>query len=184
MEVQRFDIEGPMLIRGTRFHDERGYFSETYNERAFADLGLPKFVQDNLSSSKKGVFRGLHWQTAPHAQGKLVTCISGSIIDYILDIRRSSPTFGEHLAIPISGERLESVWVPEGFAHGFLAISDQTRVHYKVNKFWDASSERSVHVDVLAIGQTWAADLTLSEKDAYAPSLDVIFLERPEDLFD
>lgn len=184
MEIQRFHIEGPMVIRGNRFHDERGYFSETYNEKAFSDLGLPRFVQDNLSSSKRGVFRGIHWQTPPHAQGKLVTCIRGSIVDFIIDIRRSSPTFGKHLAIPLSGAELESVWVPEGFAHGFLAMSDETLVHYKVNKFWSAPSERSVHFDELTLPETWSFDLTFSGKDAQAPRLSSVLLDRPEDLFD
>ena len=184
MEIQRFNIEGPMIIRGNRFHDERGFFSETYNERVFADLGLPRFVQDNLSSSKKGVFRGMHWQKPPYAQGKLVTCLSGSIVDFVLDIRRSSPTFGEHLAIPISGEELESVWVPEGFAHGFLATSDDTFVHYKVNNFWSASSERSVHFEALSLVDIRGSDLTLSAKDAQASRLETILLAQPEDLFD
>jgi dTDP-4-dehydrorhamnose 3,5-epimerase len=172
MEIQRFNIEGPMIIRGNRFHDERGFFSETYNERVFADLGLPSFVQDNLSSSKRGVFRGMHWQKPPYAQGKLVTCLSGSIVDFVLDIRRSSPTFGEHLAIPISGEELESVWVPEGFAHGFLSTQDNTIVSYKVTDFWSRESERSLSPASLI--DIKAAVRYLSPKDAEAPAFDLL----------
>lgn len=172
MEIEKFNIEGPLLIKGKRFHDERGFFSETYNERVFSELGLPHFVQDNLSLSKKGVFRGMHWQAPPHAQGKLVTCLSGSIVDFVLDIRKSSPTFGHHLAIPISGEALESVWVPEGFAHGFLSLAEDTAVLYKVSNFWNMESECSLDPDTVLPYKTLGKEAAiLSQKDASAPSL-------------
>jgi len=171
MEIEKFNIEGPLLIKGKRFHDERGFFSETYNERGFSELGLPQFVQDNLSRSKKGVFRGLHWQAPPHAQGKLVTCVSGSIVDFVLDIRKSSPTFGQHVAIPISEDALESVWVPEGFAHGFLTLVEDTLVSYKVSNFWNKTSERSLNpLDEIVSLSLTENFLYISDKDRGAPS--------------
>lgn len=149
LEVTKFDIEGPLLIHGVRHHDERGYFSETYQAEKFAELGLPTFVQDNLSKSSRGVFRGLHWQAAPHAQGKLVTCLAGSIVDFVVDVRESSTTFMNFLAVDLTAHELKSLWVPEGFAHGFLSTESETLVHYKVTSPWVKDSERSLNFSVL-----------------------------------
>lgn len=178
MEVQRFDIEGPMVIRGTRFHDERGYFSETYNEKAFADLGLPTFVQDNLSLSEKGVFRGLHWQVNPAAQGKLVTCLAGEIEDYVVDIRCGSPTFGAFLCVLLGETKLESLWVPPGFAHGFFSMRSKTIVSYKVTAFWNKEAERSLNFRTV-LSESRGPSL-ISDKDLIAPTLSEI---QRSDLF-
>lgn len=170
LEVTKFEIEGPLLIHGVRHHDERGYFSETYQAEKFAELGLPPFVQDNLSLSSKGVFRGLHWQAEPHGQGKLVTCLQGAIVDFIVDVRPNSDTFCKTLSLELSGENLSSFWVPEGFAHGFLSLTDNTLVNYKVTNFWNKESERSISYKVVPISQHCSLEsLIISEKDLLAP---------------
>lgn len=171
LEVTKFDIDGPLLIHGIRHHDERGYFSETYQAEKYSALGLPVFVQDNLSLSSMGVFRGLHWQEAPHAQGKLVTCLRGSIVDFVVDVRPESDTFMRHLEVQLSSKELLSFWVPVGFAHGFLALEDDTLVSYKVSDYWNASAERSLNIGVIKNSAAIrnVSELTLSAKDQAAP---------------
>jgi dTDP-4-dehydrorhamnose 3,5-epimerase len=176
LNVTRFEIDGPMVIHGARFADDRGFFSETYQQQRYDELGLPHFVQENLSKSRKGVLRGLHWQAPDMAQGKLVTCLRGSIVDFVVDIRIGSPTFLQFLAIPISDAVLDSIWVPEGFAHGFLALEDETLVSYKVDRFWSAEHERALNtsfvmdrVDKVQLGG-FEGEFVLSGKDAEAPA--------------
>lgn len=183
MEVEQFDIEGPLLIKGRRFHDERGYFSETYNRAVFEELGLPDFVQDNLSLSKRGVFRGMHWQTRPHPQGKLVTCLSGSIKDFIIDIRRSSPTFGQTIDLELNAKELQSFWVPEGFAHGFAALEDDTLVMYKVTDFWHQGSERGIKLSSSSLASLETSIVIFSDKDKQAPTLEEFARMDPASLF-
>lgn len=179
MDVKHFAIEGPALLVGARFHDNRGYFSESYNQSVFDNLiGPQSFCQDNVSFSRARVFRGLHWQLPPFEQGKLVTCLQGAIRDFIVDVRQGSPTFGQFLEVQLSGDELETLWVPPGFAHGFLAITDGTIVHYKVTNFWNRQSERSLSPFHLADFD--AASVLLSEKDAVAPKFSDL---SPEDLF-
>jgi dTDP-4-dehydrorhamnose 3,5-epimerase len=132
------------IIRGTRFFDERGFFTETYKQSEYNAIGMPIFVQDNLSESAKGVIRGLHWQTSPFGQGKLVSCLSGSILDVAVDIRKESPTFGDHVLIELNASEPNALWIPEGFAHGFQSLEDNTRVHYKVTNYWEPTAERSL----------------------------------------
>lgn len=160
------------IIQGTRFHDERGFFTETYKESEYLEAGLPKFVQDNLSESSKGVIRGLHWQEAPYGQGKLVSCFSGKILDVAVDIRKASSTFGQYVAVELNSEEANSLWVPEGFAHGFQSLTDNTRVHYKVTNYWNKESERSLNFQDSEIDIKWE-DLkpVVSEKDLLAPYL-------------
>lgn len=169
LETTSFDIEGPLLIHGVRHHDERGYFSETYQLEKFKELGLPNFVQDNLSSSARGVFRGLHWQAAPYGQGKLVTCVQGEIIDFVVDVRVESPTYMEQLSVSLGSKNLQSFWVPEGFAHGFLSLSEGALVQYKVTNFWNKESERSLSYKCLPLSDFIRSDeLIISEKDLSA----------------
>lgn len=175
LNVTKFEIDGPLVIHGVRHADDRGFFSETYQQQRYAELGLPEFVQENLSKSRKGVLRGLHWQAPDMAQGKLVTCLRGSIVDFVVDIRKGSPTFLEFLAIPISDQALDSIWVPEGFAHGFLALEDETLVQYKVNRFWSAAHERALNtsfvmdrIEKSALAR-FDGEFVLSGKDAEAP---------------
>ena len=161
------------IIQGIRFFDERGFFTESYKEAEYLDAGLPKFVQDNLSLSSKGVIRGLHWQEAPFAQGKLVTCVSGKILDIAVDIRKSSKTYGQHIAVELDSTEPQSLWVPEGFAHGFQDLEDETRVSYKVNNYWDKASERSLNYGDPALDINWYPIANIvSEKDRDAPHLD------------
>jgi len=172
IQVEGTAIPDVKIIRATRFHDERGFFTETYKETEYLEAGIPKFVQDNLSESFKGVIRGLHWQTSPFGQGKLVSCLSGSILDVAVDIRKESPTFGQHISVELTSIEQIALWVPEGFAHGFQSLEDNTRVHYKVTNYWSKESERSLNPFDSTINIQWPIEnYLLSEKDAIAPNL-------------
>jgi dTDP-4-dehydrorhamnose 3,5-epimerase len=173
IEVVETTIPEIKIIRATRFHDERGFFTETYKESEYLEIGIPRFVQDNLSESSKGVIRGLHWQSSPFGQGKLVTCVSGSILDVAVDVRKNSETFGKHVAVELNANEQIALWVPEGFAHGFQSLEDGTRVHYKVTNYWDKKSEKSVNPLDTSLGIEWPIqDTKLSEKDLQAPVLE------------
>jgi dTDP-4-dehydrorhamnose 3,5-epimerase len=170
--IEDTNIPEVKIIRGTRYYDERGFFTETYKESEYLEAGLPKFVQDNLSESSKGVIRGLHWQENPHAQGKLVSCLRGRILDVAVDIRRESSTFGEHVAIELTEKEALSLWVPEGFAHGFQALEEKTRVLYKVTNYWVQTSEKSLLYSDPELGVKWNhIESKLSPKDLMAPTL-------------
>jgi len=159
------------------FADDRGYFSEDFSARSFAELtGFEgDFVQDNHSSSMRGVIRGLHYQLPPNAQGKLVRCIRGEVFDVAVDIRRSSPTFGQWVGATLSEENHRQLWVPAGFAHGFQAMSDGAGLLYKTTAYYASDSEGSVRWDDPAIGIEWpdlGIDPILSDRDRAAPLLD------------
>lgn len=167
-------LDAVKLIEPRVFGDERGFFMESWNERDFnTQVENVNFVQDNHSRSKKGVVRGLHFQLPPHAQAKLVRCVLGSIYDVAVDIRRSSPTFGQWVGYELSAENKRQLWIPEGFAHGFVALTDFAEVCYKTNEFWHKECEGSIRWDDRTIGIVWPLDETpcLSEKDALAPYL-------------
>ena len=173
----------PLLLTPRVFGDDRGFFFESWNQRSFATaLGLPleqapAFVQDNHSRSSRGVLRGLHYQLPPHPQGKLVRCIVGDIFDVAVDIRRSSPTFGQWVGAVVSAENQQQLWVPEGFAHGFLTLSVQAEVLYKTTDFWDQECERAIRWDDPQVAIAWPMDSLggieplLAGKDAAAPWL-------------
>ena len=173
----------PLLLSPRLFGDDRGFFFESWNQRSFAAaLGLPveqapAFVQDNHSRSSRGVLRGLHYQLQPHPQGKLVRCIVGEIFDVTVDIRRSSPTFGQWVGAVLSSENHQQLWVPEGFAHGFLTLSAQAEVLYKTTDFWSKECERAIRWDDPQVAIAWPLDSLggieplLAEKDAAAPWL-------------
>ena len=170
-------LELPELIELTprRFGDDRGFFSEVWNHARFAEAGIPtQFVQDNVSLSRsKGVLRGLHFQTPPAAQAKLVRVSRGSIFDVGVDIRRSSPTFGRWAGVVLSAEKWNQLYVPEGFAHGFVTLEDDTEVTYKVSPAYSPEHDRSIRFDDPAIGIDWPLDgePVLWDKDAKAPLL-------------
>ena len=167
IQVEETAIPDVKIIRAKRFYDERGFFTETYKESEYLDIGLPRFVQDNLSESSKGVIRGLHWQELPHGQGKLVSCLKGSILDVAVDIRKDSQTFGKHVAVELNSKEQIALWVPEGFAHGFQALEDSTTVHYKVTNYWSQISERSIVPTDRELGIPWRKiEPILSKKDA------------------
>ncbi len=171
-------VQGPLLLTPRVFGDERGFFFESWNQQAFnAAAGDTAFVQDNHSRSSRGVLRGLHYQLPPHPQGKLVRCVLGEIFDVAVDIRRSSPTFGQWVGAVLSADNKQQLWVPAGFAHGFLTLSEQAEVLYKTTDFWNRDCERAIRWDDPALAIAWpletlaGAEPQLSEKDAVAALL-------------
>lgn len=175
LEARPLELAELIELTPRRFGDERGFFSEVWNHARFAEAGIPtQFVQDNVSLSRtKGVLRGLHFQTPPAAQAKLVRVSRGSIFDVGVDIRRSSPTFGRWAGVVLSAERWNQLYVPEGFAHGFVTLEDDTEVTYKVSALYSPEHDRSIRFDDPAIGIEWPLDgePVLSDKDAAAPLL-------------
>lgn len=174
MSVERFDIEGLALIKTRKFTDERGYFFESYNEQKLNELlGLDlHFVQDNVSLSNKGVVRGLHLQAPPYAQGKLVRVLSGKVIDVAVDIRKNSPTYGKHIAVELSAENGLQFWIPEGFAHGFSVLEDNTLFSYKCTNYYQPSAEMGIHFGDAALGIDWQVEnLIVNQKDDILPIL-------------
>ncbi|MEL6871225.1 MAG: dTDP-4-dehydrorhamnose 3,5-epimerase [Pseudomonadota bacterium] len=164
------------LISPKIFRDERGFFSETYNQQTLAELGVAAtFVQDNHSLSRAaGVVRGLHYQRPPVAQGKLVRVIRGAIFDVAVDLRRSSPTFGQHVSAELSAENWQQLWIPPGLAHGFCTIRPDTEVVYKVTAPYSPDHEVSLRFDDPALGIDWPSlpgGAILSDKDRDAPLL-------------
>jgi dTDP-4-dehydrorhamnose 3,5-epimerase len=159
-----------------RLADPRGYFSEWYNARALAAAGLDRrFVQDNIAlSHRPGTVRGLHFQTPPHAQAKLVGVLSGAALDVVVDIRRGSPTFGRHVAVELSAELGNQIFVPEGFAHGICNLLPDTLVGYKVTDYFDAACDAGIAWDDPDIAIAWPvtpAEVCLSERDRRLPRL-------------
>jgi dTDP-4-dehydrorhamnose 3,5-epimerase len=176
IQVEGTAIPDVKIIRATRFHDERGFFTETYKETEYLEAGIPKFVQDNLSESSKGVIRGLHWQASPFGQGKLVSCLKGAILDVAVDIRMESPTFGQYISVELSSNEQIALWVPDGFAHGFQSLQDDTKVHYKVTNYWNKESERSLNPFDTSIDIQWPIfPPLLSSKDRDALNLKDMF---------
>ncbi len=184
MKVTKTALEGVLLLEPQVFGDDRGWFMEAFNASKFAAAtGCAKtFVQDNQSRSAKGVLRGLHYQLGSHPQDKLVRVLSGEIFDVAVDIRRGSPTFGQWVGETLSAENKRQLWVPVGFAHGFVVTSDSAEVLYKVTDVYDASGERSIRWDDPDIGIDWPLEgaPVLSGKDAVAPRLaDAEIFENP-----
>lgn len=171
IKVEKTSIAEVLIVEPQVFGDSRGFFMESWNKRDFSQITDIIFVQDNQSRSKKGVVRGLHFQLPPHAQAKLVRCVVGSIFDVAVDIRRSSPTFGQWVGVELSAENKKQLWIPEGFAHGFVALTDYAEVFYKTNEYWHKESEGSIRWDDPTLNIQWPLDVNpcLSEKDAVAP---------------
>jgi dTDP-4-dehydrorhamnose 3,5-epimerase len=167
-----------LLLTPRVFGDERGFFFESWNQQAFnAATGDTAFVQDNHSRSSRGVLRGLHYQLPPHPQGKLVRCVAGEIFDVAVDLRRSSPSFGQWVGTMLSAENHQQLWLPAGFAHGFLTLSAQAEVLYKTTEFWNRACERAIRWDDPQLAIAWplealaGAGPQLSAKDGAAPLL-------------
>lgn len=173
--VSRVGIEGLLEIRPKVFGDARGYFAETYSELDFAQAGLAvRFVQDNESRSRRGVLRGLHFQKR-HPQGKLVRVIEGEVFDVAADLRSGSPTFGKWHGVRLSGELKNQFYVPPGFAHGFMVLSDEAVFAYKCTDFYHPEDEDGIRWDDPALGIAWpdlGAAPCLSAKDSGLPALD------------
>lgn len=167
MKIQELDIKGPLLIQPDIFSDERGYFFESFNESKFNDLGIPNnFVQDNQSMSSKNVLRGLHFQNAPYEQGKLVRVVSGAVLDVIVDIRIDSPTFGQNYKVRLDESNKLILWIPAGFAHGFLALEDNTIFFYKCTGFYNKQSESGIIWNDKDLSIDWGVENPIvSDKD-------------------
>lgn len=174
MQITSFDIEGPRLITPPRFGDARGWFSEFHSAARLSAAGLDiGFVQDNLSfSASSGTLRGLHYQAPPHAQGKLVGVITGAVLDIAVDVRDGSPTHGRHVRVELSEANGSQLWVPEGFLHGFVTLTPDTRVFYKVTHPYSSGHDRSIAWNDPDLAIDWGVQSPiLSGKDRNAPLL-------------
>lgn len=177
MQFERLDIPDVILITPRKHADPRGFFSETYRADAWGAhcLGSHPFVQDNhVYSTQKGVLRGLHFQLQPHAQGKLVRCMRGAIFDVAVDIRSGSPTYGHHIGVELSAANWNQLWVPPGFAHGYVTLEEQCEVIYKVTDYYSPECDRGIAWDDPALAINWRltpTDIILSEKDRKQPRL-------------
>jgi len=175
MKATRLTIPDVILFEPKVFGDDRGFFFESFNQNVFEQVaGLsPKFVQDNHSKSTKGVLRGLHYQLPPKAQGKLVRVIQGEVFDVAVDIRKKSPTFGQWVGEYLTADNKKQLWVPVGFAHGFITLSEMAEVLYKTSDYYDPELERCIRWDDSDIGINWVNDVVpiLSPKDACALGL-------------
>lgn len=175
MKVERLSIPDVLLVTPPRFGDERGFFSETW-KASWAEIGIPgPFVQDNhAQSADKGVVRGLHLQIGPNAQGKLVRCLRGSILDVAVDVRHGSPTFGRNVTALLSAQNWSQMWVPAGFLHGYCTLEPDAEVVYKVTAPYDRAAERGVLWNDPDLGIEWpvsAREAILSDKDRVLPRL-------------
>lgn len=179
MKFSSTPLPGILLIEHRRWEDDRGYFMETFNTTPFKKAGIDlTFVQDNQSLSQQGVLRGLHAQTGPNAQGKLVRVIRGRVWDVAVDFRQNSPTFGHHFGIELSGDKPFSMWIPPGFLHGFLSLEDQTIFTYKVTGHYDKEGEIGVRFDDPELSIAWpktSNDYLVSDKDLSLP----LWTDRP-----
>ncbi len=171
MEIIKTSIEGLLIIKPDVFRDERGYFFESYNKERFAKEGLTMdFVQDNESKSSKGVLRGLHFQKPPYTQGKLVRVVKGSVMDVAVDLRKDSPTYGKWESVILSEDNKLQFWIPEGFAHGFVTLEDETVFNYKCTNIYNKESEGSLLWNDPDIDIDWNIENPiLSEKDKISP---------------
>jgi dTDP-4-dehydrorhamnose 3,5-epimerase len=171
MEITTFQISGPVLIRTKIFQDERGFFTETFNRSVFESLHLPAtFVQDNQSVSKRNVIRGLHYQKPPFAQGKLVRVVKGRALDVLVDIRHGSPTYGQHIAVELSEKDMLQLWIPEGFAHGFASLEDDTCFQYKCTNYYSPMHETGIRWNDPFLAIQWnLKEPIVSTKDMALP---------------
>ena len=181
MKLVPTELPGVVIVEPSVFGDDRGWFMESFNEvrwqAALQALGLPpsrRFVQDNHSCSQAGVLRGLHYQLPPHPQGKLVRVVKGAAFDVAVDIRQGSPSFGRWVGVELNADNRRQLWIPEGFAHGFLSLADDTHFLYKTTDFYAKDCERSIRWDDPALDIRWPSAVglpLLAPKDAAAPAL-------------
>ena len=183
--IEDIEIDGPLLISPRIFEDNRGFFYESWNKESFFKLTNKNlnFVQDNHSKSSLGVLRGLHYQLQPYPQGKLVRCIKGSIFDVIVDLRLESKTFGKWAGEVLSQDNFKEIWIPEGFGHGFLTISETAEVVYKTTNYWQKNFERTILWNDKRISIKWPLEYLhpkspiLSIKDKNAQTLETAILK-------
>ncbi|NLI10087.1 MAG: dTDP-4-dehydrorhamnose 3,5-epimerase [Elusimicrobia bacterium] len=174
-QFEKTSIDGLILVKPKIFKDERGFFAEEYKKSEFVKAGINcDFVQDNRSKSSKGVLRGLHFQKEPFAQAKLVRCIKGKIWDVAADLRKGSKTYGKWLAFELSEENFNMLFIPEGFAHGFLTLSEEAEVFYKCSREYSPSHDSGIKYDDPFLSVKWPLrEVFLSEKDKNLPYLEV-----------
>lgn len=183
MNIIETKIKGLLILEPKVFGDDRGWFMESFNQKAFEQvlkergLDIPQFVQDNHSYSQKGVLRGLHYQSTPYAQGKLVRVVQGRAWDVAVDIRPESETYGEWVGIELSAENRKQFWIPEGFAHGFVSLEDNTQFLYKATNYYNKESEGAIVWNDPTIAIEWPlsgiVEVLVSDKDALAKKIEV-----------
>ena len=180
MEILKTDIEGVLILEPKVFRDARGYFFESFSQREFDRKAAPllghtvHFVQDNESMSSYGVMRGLHFQRPPFAQSKLVRCVRGAVLDVAVDIRKGSPTYGKHVAVELTEENHRQFFIPKGFAHGFVVLSDTAVFQYKCDEFYHPEADGGISILDDSLGIDWrisTEEAILSEKDTRHPLL-------------
>ena len=175
MEIIKTEIEGVVILEPRIFKDERGYFFESFSQREFDEKVMPiRFVQDNESMSTYGVMRGLHYQKMPYTQSKLVRCTHGKVLDIVVDIRKGSSTFGQHVAVELSNDNHRQLFIPRGFAHGFAVLSDVAVFQYKCDNFYAPQAEAGIQLRDEELGIDWkipTSEAILSEKDKNYPFL-------------
>lgn len=181
MKVTETKLKDCFIVEPVVFKDSRGYFYESFSQNNFNELigRTVNFVQDNESFSSKGVLRGLHFQTGEHAQAKLVRAIKGTVLDVVVDMRKESPTFSQHFSIELSEDNKKQLFVPRGFAHGFMVLSDSAIFCYKCDNFYNKASERGLRYDDPYLGIDWrlpTTELVVSEKDLKLPTLSSLIL--------
>lgn len=181
MTIRETKLKGCFIIEPKVFEDKRGYFLESFNQNTFSKLigRHISFVQDNESYSSRGVLRGLHFQRGEHAQAKLVRVIKGKVLDVAVDVRKESPTYGQHVSIELSGENKKQFFVPRGFAHGFVVLSDTALFSYKCDNFYNKASEGGIIYTDAQLDIDWGLptkDLIVSEKDLVLPTLENSYL--------
>lgn len=183
MKIIETKLKGVLEILPDVFSDDRGYFLESFSQQKYSDLKIEKFVQDNISKSKKGTIRGLHYQVGDNTQGKLCQVMYGKVLDVAVDIRFNSPTFGEYFAVELSEEKHNQIWIPPGFAHGFSVLSDVAIFHYKCTAYYSKDDERAIVYNDPDLGIDWKVlEPNVSEKDLKAISFKEIikdFLYKP-----
>lgn len=175
MELIQTNIEGVVIIEPRLFKDDRGYFFESYSERDFnRQVGEIHFVQDNESKSSYGVMRGLHFQRPPFTQSKLVRCVKGAVLDVAVDIRKGSPTYGQHVAVELTEDNHRQFFIPRGFAHGFAVLSPEAIFQYKCDNFYHPEADGGINILDTSLGIDWCIptdNAILSEKDTKHPLL-------------
>ncbi|WP_281298277.1 dTDP-4-dehydrorhamnose 3,5-epimerase [Flavobacterium limnophilum] len=176
MNVEETFIKDLVILTPAVFEDSRGYFFEAYNQARFEQNGITyQFIQDNQSFSKRGVIRGLHLQDKPFAQAKLVRVLQGEILDVAVDLRKNSPTYGQHFSVVLSAENKKQLMVPHGFAHGFSVLSETASVLYKVDQVYHKESERGIRYDDPTLGIDWklsSEEILVSDKDLVLPNFE------------
>jgi dTDP-4-dehydrorhamnose 3,5-epimerase len=181
MKAEKTELKGLLILKPDVYADDRGFFFESFNEKRFSEFGIPNnFVQDNISKSKKGTIRGLHYQIREFAQGKLCEVLYGKVLDVAVDIRKGSPTYGKYASAELSDENHNLIWIPVGFAHGFSVLSDEAIFHYKCTQYYSRDHERALNYADPDFAIEWkVSNPIVSDKDRNAK----FFKDIGEDLF-